>query len=112
MPSQRVDFPGSRRIRRSFVDDVNGQAQQQRIRALRRPLLVMHSPDDTVVEVDNARRIFEAALHPKSFVALDGADHLLTRVADARFAASIIQSWAAKYLPRDSMPDAPPAADS
>lgn len=99
-------------IRRSFVDDVNGQAQQQRIRALRRPLLVMHAPEDTVVEVDNARRIFEAALHPKSFVALDGADHLLTRAADARFAASIISSWAAKYLPLEPTTDAPPAADS
>jgi fermentation-respiration switch protein FrsA (DUF1100 family) len=99
-------------IRRSFVDDVNGQAQQQRIRALRRPLLVMHAPDDTVVEVDNARRIFEAALHPKSFVALDAADHLLTRAADARFAAGIIAGWAARYVPQDSMPEAPLAADS
>jgi putative redox protein len=94
-------------IRRSFVDDVNGQAQQQRIRALRRPLLVLHSPADTVVEVDNARRIFEAALHPKSFVALDGADHLLTRAADARFAAGIIASWATRYLPQDSAPTTP-----
>ncbi len=97
-------------IRRSFVDDVNGQAQQQRIRALRRPLLVMHAPEDAVVEVDNARRIFEAARHPKSFVALDGADHLLAREADARFAAGIISSWAARYVPRDAAPDAPSPA--
>lgn len=93
-------------IRRSFVDDVNGQAQEQRIRALRRPLLVMHAPGDTVVDIGNARRIFEAALHPKSFVALDGADHLLTRADDARFAASIIANWAARYVPRDSTPAA------
>ena len=86
-------------IRRSFVDDINGQAQEQRIRALRRPLLVMHSPGDSVVGMDNARRIFETALHPKSFVALDGADHLLTRAADARFAAGMIAAWAARYLP-------------
>lgn len=91
-------------IRRSFVDDVNGQAQQQRIRALRRPLLVLHAPEDSLVEIDNARRIFEAALHPKSFIALDGADHLLTRAADARFAASIIANWAARYVPQEQAP--------
>lgn len=86
-------------IRRSFVDDINGQAQEQRIRSLRRQLLVMHSPGDSVVGMDNTRRIFEAALHPKSFVAVDGADHLLTRAADARFAAGMITAWAARYLP-------------
>lgn len=86
-------------IRRSFIDDVNGQAQAQRIRALRRPLLVMHAPGDSVVEMDNARRIFEAALHPKSFVALDGADHLLTRADDAHFAARVMAAWASRYLP-------------
>ena len=86
-------------IRRSFVDDVNGQAQAQRIRELRRPLLILHAPGDSVVDMDNARRIFEAALHPKSFVALDGADHLLTRASDARFAARLIAAWASRYLP-------------
>ena len=86
-------------IRRSFIDDINSQAQEQRIRALRRPLLVMHSPLDSVVGMDNARRIFEAALHPKSFVALDGTDHLMTRAVDARFAAAMIAVWGARYLP-------------
>ena len=85
-------------IRRSFLDDVNSQAQVQRIRALRRPLLILHAPSDTVVDMDNARRIFEAALHPKSFVALDGADHLLTHAADARFAARVIAAWASRYV--------------
>ena len=75
-------------IRRSFIDDVSGQPQVARIRALRRPLLVLHAPGDTVVKIDNARHLFEAALHPKSFVALDGADHLLTRAADAHYAAT------------------------
>jgi len=85
-------------IRRSFLDDVNSQAQVQRIRGLRRPLLILHAPGDTVVDMDNARRIFEAALHPKSFVALDGADHLLTRAGDARFAARVIAAWASRYV--------------
>lgn len=87
-------------IRRSFLDDVNSQAQVQRIRELRRPLLILHAPGDTVVDMDNARRIFESALHPKSFVALDGADHLLTLAADARFAARVIAAWASRYVTR------------
>jgi alpha-beta hydrolase superfamily lysophospholipase len=85
-------------LRREFLADVAGQPQAERIHTLRRPLLILHAPGDTVVEVDNARRIFERALHPKSFVSLDGADHLLGREADARFAASVIAVWAARYL--------------
>jgi putative redox protein len=85
-------------IRQSFVDDVSGQPQAQRIRSLRRPLMVMHAPGDTVVGVDNARRIFETALHPKSFVSLDNADHLLSREADAHFAAALIGVWARRYV--------------
>ena len=66
---------------------------------LDRALLVLHSPKDAVVDVDNARRIFEAAKHPKSFVSLDGADHLLTRPEDAEYAAEVIAGWSARYLP-------------
>ncbi len=86
-------------ITRDFLDDLAGQAQAERIRQLRRPLLVLHAPQDTVVDIGNARAIFEAAVHPKSFVSLDGADHLLNREDDARFAASVIAAWAARYLP-------------
>jgi len=86
-------------IRREFLDDLAGQPQAERIRGLRRPLLVLHAPQDDVVGIDSARRIFEAALHPKSFVALDGASHLLDRAEDARFAADLIAVWAARYLP-------------
>lgn len=89
------EFP----VRREFVKDVTGQPQAERIRSLRRPLLVLHAPGDTVVDVDNARRIFEQALHPKSFVSLDGADHLLANQADAQFAAGVIAAWAGRYLP-------------
>jgi putative redox protein len=94
-------------IRRSFIDDVSGQPQAARIRALRRPLLVLHAPGDNVVPIDNARHLFEAALHPKSFVSLDGADHLLTRAADAQYAAGLIAAWAARYLPE--APEPPPS---
>jgi putative redox protein len=96
-------------LRREFLDDVAGQPQAERIHGLRRPLLVLHAPGDKVVGVDNARRIFEQALHPKSFVSLDDADHLLSREADARFAAGIIAAWAGRYLPSEPVasPEAP-----
>lgn len=89
------------RIRRQFLDDISSQPQAARIRQLEAALLVMHSPSDEIVGVENARRIFDAARHPKSFVSLDDADHLLTRPGDARFAASVLASWASRYLDDD-----------
>ena len=86
-------------IRRSFLADARAQDQKQRITHLGRPLLVLHSPLDQVVDVDNAREIFTAARHPKSFVSLDQADHLLTRPEDARYVAALIAEWSARYLP-------------
>lgn len=85
-------------IRRSFIEDLNQQQQTQRIAALKRPLLVMHAPGDLVVDVDNAAQIFMAARHPRSFVSLDDADHLLTRAQDAEYAAEVIVGWASRYL--------------
>ncbi|MGI8729396.1 MAG: hypothetical protein ACR2LK_05310 [Solirubrobacteraceae bacterium] len=60
--------------------------------------MVFHSPVDAIVGVDNARRIFEVARHPKSFVSLDDADHLLTRRADATYVAEVLAAWASRYL--------------
>ncbi|ODS91471.1 MAG: osmotically inducible protein C [Comamonas sp. SCN 65-56] len=91
-------------IDRAFLDDVRGQRQAERIRALRRPLMVLHSPIDTTVDISNASGIFQAAMHPKSFVSLDDADHLLSRQEDARYAASVIAAWAARYLPAAAQP--------
>jgi len=85
------------RVRRQFLVDIAEQPQAERIRELGAALLVMHSPADTIVAVDNARRIYEAARHPKSFVALDGTDHLLTSPADAAYAAAILATWAGRY---------------
>ncbi|MEW2500341.1 alpha/beta hydrolase family protein [Amycolatopsis sp. CA-161197] len=86
------------RIRRQFLEDIAAQPQAERIRGLKAALLVMHSPVDAEVGVENARLIFDTARHPKSFVALDGADHLLTGRADAAFAADILATWAKRYL--------------
>ena len=87
------------------LGEIGEQAQRQRIATLRRALLVIHSPDDEVVSFGNARVIFEVARHPKSFISLDGADHALTRPADAAYAASVIAAWAARYLPAPEGPD-------
>lgn len=65
---------------------------------LRRPLLILHAPQDRTVDIDNATSIFIAARHPKSFVSLDRADHLLTRAADAAYVAEVIAAWASRYL--------------
>jgi len=86
-------------IRRSFVDDAEAQRLEDRIRNLGKALLVMHAPLDEVVGIDNASRIFLAAKHPKSFVSLDDADHLLSNPVSANYAASVIVAWASKYLP-------------
>jgi uncharacterized OsmC-like protein len=95
-------------IRRAFVEEARAQEQAPRIAALGRALLVMHAPTDGVVGVDNARAIFEAARHPKSFVALDGADHLLSRREDASYAARELAAWASRFLPAG--PEAGPIA--
>lgn len=87
------------RVRQQLLDDLGAQNLTDSIRSLRRALLVFHSPIDEIVDVDNARRIFEAARHPRSFVSLDGADHLLTRRPDAAYVADVLSSWASRYLP-------------
>ncbi len=86
-------------IRRAFVEDLRAHDAGSVIAHLKRPLLVLHSPVDQIVGVDNASSIFLAAKHPKSFVSLDHADHLLTQAADADYAADVIAAWASRYLP-------------
>ena len=86
------------RIRREFLDDVAEQNLMARVASLHKALLVLHSPVDQSVGIDNASRIFLAAKHPKSFVSLDDADHLLDRRSDAVYAADVIAAWAERYL--------------
>lgn len=94
-----VDVGGrSVSISSQMLDNLASHNLVQRISALNRPLLVLHSPQDITVGIEQARCIFEAANHPKSFVALDGADHLLSKPEDAAFAAEIIAAWAKRYL--------------
>ena len=86
-------------IKRQLLLDAEEQNLATKIAELRRALLVMHSPRDDTVEISNATRIFTAAKHPKSFISLDTADHLLSARADAVYAADLIAAWAVRYLP-------------
>jgi uncharacterized OsmC-like protein/alpha-beta hydrolase superfamily lysophospholipase len=90
------------RIRREFIDDLERHNPARTAGALRKALLILHSPRDAIVDIDNAAQIFMAAKHPKSFVSLDDADHLLTRAADAAYAAEIIAAWASRYLDKET----------
>lgn len=85
-------------LRRHFIEDVRAADLHEQIRTLRRALLVMHAPTDNTVGIANASEIFRAARHPRSFVSLEGADHLLTGRHQARRAASITSAWADPYL--------------
>ena len=89
-------------IKRQFVDDLRTRNPAAAIAHLGKALLVMHAPLDQMVGIDNARQIFDAARHPKSFVVLDGAAHLLDNRADAEYAAGVVAAWSSRYF-------APPA---
>ncbi|MCE3607986.1 alpha/beta hydrolase [Massilia sp. P8910] len=85
-------------IKRQFLLDAAEQNLSASTSQLKRPLMVMHSPQDRTVGIDNALQIFQAAKHPKSFVSLDDADHLLTRREDAVWVAGMIAAWSARYV--------------
>lgn len=93
------------RIRSDYLDDLREQDQQSRIATLGRPLLILHAPGDEVVGVEHARQIYDAARHPKSFVSLDGADHLLTQRRQADRVALLVAAWAEPYLPDTFTPE-------
>ncbi|KRB40460.1 MAG: bifunctional alpha/beta hydrolase/OsmC family protein [Pseudomonadota bacterium] len=89
-------------IRRQFVEDVRRRSLREAVASMKKPLLILHSPLDQLVGVDNATRIFLAAKHPKSFVSLDHADHFLSDPKDAAFAAQVIAGWLPRYLTADA----------
>lgn len=86
------------RIQKQFIDDVKEQNLQKDIKDLRKALLVFHAPLDQTVGIENAADIYNAAKHPKSFISLDDADHLLTKRADADYVANVISSWVDRYI--------------
>ncbi len=101
------------RVRRQLIDDLAEQSVLSAVRKLDKPLLILHSPVDDVVDVDHARRIYQAAKHPKSFVSLDDADHLLLEdPADARYVAEVLAAWSGRYIGGAEESAAAPAAAS
>jgi len=98
-------------IRKEFLDDLEAQTVRSKAASLGKALLVMHAPLDETVGIDNATNIFVAAKHPKSFVSLDKADHLLTRSGDAAYAARVIAGWVSGYLDKEQGPVAEETKD-
>ncbi|WP_420388616.1 alpha/beta fold hydrolase [Roseivirga sp.] len=85
-------------ITKQFVEDLEEYEKLDVIKELRRPLLVMHSPQDEIVDIKNAEKIYVSAMHPKSYISLDGADHLLTNRDDAEYAGQMVAAWASRYI--------------
>ena len=95
-------------VRKDFLDDLQNRAPKETLHNLRRALLIFHATQDKTVGIDNARLIYEAAHHPKSFIALDGADHFLSRRSDAVYIAEMLIAWSARYLEPIAASVAPP----
>ncbi|MEX2335790.1 MAG: alpha/beta fold hydrolase [Fulvivirga sp.] len=91
-------------IKEHFLNDLTEMALDKVVKALRKAILIMHSPQDAIVDIENAAELYQAAHHPKSFISLDGADHLLNRKADSLYAGDVIASWARRYLPYHEAP--------
>ena len=96
-------------ITKQFLTDIQEASLQKKLASLRKPILLCHSPTDSVVGIDQARKIYESARHPKSFVSLDGADHLLREKADAQFVGQVISTWATRYLALNETPTQSPS---
>jgi putative redox protein len=88
-------------IAKGFIDDLKKHQPIEVAKGLRKALLILHSPQDTIVGIDNAAKMYFAAMHPKSFISLDGADHLLSKRADSIYAGNMIAAWVEKYLNPD-----------
>ncbi|MGR8950152.1 MAG: bifunctional alpha/beta hydrolase/OsmC family protein [Gammaproteobacteria bacterium] len=102
--SAAVDLGGRKfKIKKQFLEDIERYSSTDHIARLNAALLVLHSPVDTTVSISEASRIYQAARHPKSFISLDQADHLLSRPEDSQYAASVIATWAGRFLSLDQI---------
>ena len=86
------------KIKKQFIDDLESHNLENEVKKLRKPLLIMHSPQDLIVGIENAASLYHKAIHPKSFISLDGADHLITNKKDAFYVAEVIGSWLKRYV--------------
>ncbi len=94
-----VDIGGRQfTIKKQFLDDLRSKNMEGILKELKKPILVMHSPQDSVVGIENAAKIYHAAFHPKSFISLDGADHMLSDKKDAHYVGDLVASWLSRYI--------------
>jgi uncharacterized OsmC-like protein/alpha/beta superfamily hydrolase len=108
--TSKVELGGrSFTLKRQFLDDIDEQKTRSAVAKLHRPLLVLHAPDDDIVGIDNGEAIFAAAQHPKSFVSLEGTDHLLTSPEAATWVADLIASWASRHVAPEQLTEPVPA---
>lgn len=104
----KVNIGGrSFKIKKQFLEDIDKHELKPYLSELRKSLLIMHSPQDNIVSINNAEELYVAARHPKSFVSLDGAEHLLAAEGDAAYAGNVIATWASRYLtiPNKEIPE-------
>jgi len=95
----KVDIGGREfTIKKQFLDDLHSKDMFQILKDLKKPIMVLHSPQDNIVKIENAAKIYKTAFHPKSFVSLDGADHMLTNKMDAKYTGELIAHWVKRYI--------------
>ena len=87
-------------VKKQLLEDIRAQSLTEKLAHLDRALLVLHSPQDLTVPIENAAKSYAAARHPKSFISLDGADHLLSDKKDSQYVGTVIASWASRYIPK------------
>jgi putative redox protein len=94
-----VDIGGREfKVKKQFLDDIKEKSINESVKIMKNALLVMHSPQDATVGIENAEAIYKAGWHPKSFISLDGADHLLTKKEDSTYVGKMIATWSARYI--------------
>lgn len=93
------------KIKKHFIEDLRSNEDSKALGEIRKPLLIMHSPQDEIVSIKHAEELYQSAWHPKSFITLNGADHMLSNKTDSEYAGTVISAWASKYISEKEAPD-------
>ncbi|MDX1542695.1 MAG: bifunctional alpha/beta hydrolase/OsmC family protein [Christiangramia sp.] len=93
------------KIKEHFVEDLQENSNAIALKDIRKSILILHSPQDNIVSIDHAEELYNAARHPKSFISLDGADHLLTKESDSYYVGNVISVWASRYIEEPEVPE-------
>ncbi len=104
--SAKINIGGrSFQIKKQFIDDLENNNESKSLEEIRTPLLIMHTPQDKIVSIKHAEELYKSARHPKSFISLDKADHLLSNRSDSEYAGGLIAAWASKYIEQPESPE-------